>query len=216
MVLAVAALLFQFQATPAVLSSANRAAIVTTAAPAKPAKAASTAPAPSYIVANTDSSTARLNVTSVKFVADDSKVGTLHPVSSVNFENTQSFSTIRIPDASESKRRSFEEAVNVPSRKQWIALGILEHAAAGLDAYSTRQAIGHGAVEDDPLIRPFAHSGAVYAATQVSPILFDLLARHMQHSEYSLIRRVWWMPQSLSAGVSIFSGVHNLNLANKK
>jgi hypothetical protein len=90
---------------------------------------------------------------------------------------------------------------------------IVEHGAAGFDAYSTRQAVGHGAMEQDPLMRPFAGSPAIYVATQVGPLLFDLLAHHMQHSEYALVRRSWWMPQSLSAGISIFSGVHNLNVA---
>jgi hypothetical protein len=30
-----------------------------------------------------------------------------------------------------------------------------------------------------------------------------------------LLRRFWWMPQSISAGLSIFSGVHNLHVAGK-
>ena len=74
---------------------------------------------------------------------------------------------------------------------------------------------GRGAVEDNPMLRPFAGSPAIYVATQVAPVLFDLMARHMQRSEYPIVRRLWWMPQTMSAGLSIFSGVHNLNLAGK-
>jgi hypothetical protein len=103
-------------------------------------------------------------------------------------------------------------AVSTPSRRMWIALSAVQHGAATFDAYSTRQSIGHGGVEDDPLMRPFANSPAIYVATQVTPVLLDLLARHMQRSEYGMVRRAWWLPQSLGAGVSIFSGVHNLHV----
>ena len=83
------------------------------------------------------------------------------------------------------------------------------------DAYSTRQAVSHGAVEDNPMLRPFASSGAIYAATQLTPVVLDVVAYHMQRSEYPLLRRFWWMPQTLSAGLSIFSGFHNLSVAGK-
>jgi hypothetical protein len=65
------------------------------------------------------------------------------------------------------------------------------------------------------MLRPFAGSGAIYAATQLTPLVLDLVARHMQRSEYPLLRRFWWMPQTVSAGLSIFSGVHNLSVAGK-
>ena len=91
----------------------------------------------------------------------------------------------------------------------------MQHGAAAFDAYSTRQAVGHGAVEDNPMLRPFAGSAAIYAATQLTPLVLDLVAYHMQRSEYSLLRRFWWMPQTVSTGLSIFSGVHNLHVAGK-
>jgi hypothetical protein len=91
-------------------------------------------------------------------------------------------------------------------------LSVVEHSAATFDAYSTRQAVSRGAVEEDPLMRPFAHSPAIYGAIQVAPVLFDLLARHMQRSNYKFERRTWWVPQTASTGMSIFAGVHNLNI----
>jgi hypothetical protein len=121
---------------------------------------------------------------------------------------------VRIPEPS-TKENKFREAFSQPSRRQWLALALLQHGAAAFDAYSTRQAVGHGAVEDNPMLRPFAGSPAIYAATQVAPLLFDLMARQMQRSEYPLFRRFWWMPQTASAGFSIFCGVHNLHLAGK-
>jgi hypothetical protein len=101
------------------------------------------------------------------------------------------------------------------SSRTWLALSVIQHGAATFDAYSTRQAIGHGAVEDDPMMRPFAHSGAIYAAIQVGPLLLDYASRRMQHSESPMVRRMWFFPQSLSTAGFIFSGVHNLNVASR-
>jgi hypothetical protein len=216
MILAVATLLFQFQAIPATISSVHntptipQSSFVASAAAASPAAVAK----PVYVTSETESSTSRMNVASVELVSEDSKPGAVKPISFGSTQEGQTLSTIRIPEAKSSKENGIERAINSPSRRQWIALAIIEHGAAGFDAYSTRQAVGHGAVEQDPLMRPFAGSPAIYFATQVGPVLFDLLARHMQRSEYSLVRRAWWMPQTLSAGISRFSGVHNLHVAS--
>lgn len=223
MVLAVAALLLQFQLLqpPAQAMSIAPTAINATtlvASPAPGARATSPVAQTDYISATTESSSSRMNLASVHLGSADSKTqlhGALTTVALDTTADTQSFSTVRIPTSS-SKENSVKEAMTVPSRNAWIALSIVQHGAAAFDAYSTRQAVGHGAVEDDPLMRPFANSPAIYVATQVGPVIFDLLARHMQRSEYPLVRRFWWMPQSMSAGLSIFSGVHNLSVANSK
>jgi hypothetical protein len=216
MILAVATLLLQFQAVPASISSGSNTATNSQTSTLALAAAASLAPAakPIYVTSETESSSSRMNVASVELVSENSKPGAVKPISFDTAQEGQTLSTIRIPEAQSSKENAIERAVNSPSRRQWVALAIIEHGAAGFDAYSTRQAVGHGAVEQDPLMRPFAGSPAIYLATQVGPVLFDLLARHMQHSEYPLVRRVWWLPQTLSAGVSIFSGVHNLHVAS--
>ena len=216
MILAVATLLLQFQAVPAAISSGSNTATNSQTSTLALAAAASLAPAakPIYVTSETESSSSRMNVASVELVSENSKPGAVKPISFDTAQEGQTLSTIRIPEAQSSKENAIERAVNSPSRRQWVALAIIEHGAAGFDAYSTRQAVGHGAVEQDPLMRPFAGSPAIYLATQVGPVLFDLLARHMQHSEYPLVRRVWWLPQTLSAGVSIFSGVHNLHVAS--
>ncbi len=103
----------------------------------------------------------------------------------------------------------------LPSRRMWIALSVVQHSAAVFDAYSTRQAIASGAVEQNPLLRPFASSPAIYGATQICPLILDYAARRMQLSHNSVVRRMWWVPQSTGAAVSIFSGVHNMNVANR-
>ena len=218
MILAVATLLFQFQAIPATISSVHNTPTIPQSSFVASAAAAAASPAavakPVYVTSETESSTSRMNVASVELVSEDSKPGAVKPISFGSTQEGQTLSTIRIPEAKSSKENGIERAINSPSRRQWIALAIIEHGAAGFDAYSTRQAVGHGAVEQDPLMRPFAGSPAIYFATQVAPVLFDLLARHMQRSEYSLVRRAWWMPQTLSAGISTFAGVHNLHVAS--
>ncbi|HUO33510.1 MAG TPA: hypothetical protein VMU43_00820 [Candidatus Acidoferrum sp.] len=125
----------------------------------------------------------------------------------------QSLSTVRVPDLNSVRSHRIEEA-RVPSRRSWLVLAFAEHSAAAFDAYSTRLAVSRGAVEQDPLMRPFAHSDAIYAASQVGPLLFDYVARRMQRSDNLTLRRFWWLPQSVSTGVSLFAGVHNIHVAN--
>jgi hypothetical protein len=216
MVLAVAALLLQFQSVSIAVSGAHGSANASQIPSAQPSAfstgtGSSTA---SYVTSETESSSTRLNVGAVQLLSEDSKPASLRTVSFGDSQSGQSLSTIHIPDPNPARENRIERAIETPSRREWLFLAVVEHGAAAFDAYSTRQAVGHGAIEQDPLMRPFAGSAAIYAATQVGPLLFDLLARHMQHSEYPLVRRVWWLPQSLSAGVSIFSGVHNLNVAS--
>lgn len=121
----------------------------------------------------------------------------------------QGLSTVRIPDPESTRPIPIPAMKTMPSRRDWIVLAVLEHGAGAFDAYTTRQAIGRGAVEEDPMMRPFAHSPAIYAAIQVGPVLCDLLARRMQRSENPLFRRMWWMPQSISTAAFLSSGIHN-------
>jgi hypothetical protein len=98
-------------------------------------------------------------------------------------------------------------------RKLWYALSITGSGAAAFDAWSTRRAItqGYGA-EGNPMLRPFAHSGVLYAATQVSPLVMDYIGKRMMRSQHGLVRKMWWVPQSAGSGVSLWAGVHNVRL----
>ncbi len=127
-------------------------------------------------------------------------------------QSTQSLSTVEAPATLPADVKPVEE---YPSRRKWIALSIVQHGAAFFDSYSTRQAIGNGAVEEDPLMRPFANSPAIYAAIQVGPVIFDYAARKMQRSESNFIRHMWWVPQSTSTAMYLFSGVHNMHVAGR-
>ena len=222
MVLAVAALLLQFHTIAPPTQPIGVQAPATTAVAATSFKENSPlnfnpSVEDDYVTATTESSSSRLNLEEVHLVSADSKSqfpGTLKTVAFETSGDAQSFSTVRVAEPA-AKENSVKEALALPSRRAWLVLAIVEHGAAAFDAYSTRQAVSRGAVEDNPMLRPFASSPAIYVATQVAPVLFDLMARHMQRSEYPIVRRLWWMPQTMSAGLSIFSGVHNLNLAGK-
>lgn len=98
-------------------------------------------------------------------------------------------------------------------KKIWYALIAASSGAAAFDAWSTRRAISGGyGTEANPLLRPFSHSGAFYAATQVSPLVLDLVGRKMMTSRYSLLRKMWWLPQSAGTGMSLGAGVHNMGV----
>jgi hypothetical protein len=137
-----------------------------------------------------------------------------NPVSPSSAQNSQSLSTIRIPESKATKPIEVIRTQNMPSRRSWLLLSLTQHGAAAFDAYSTRRSIATGATEEDPLVRPFAHSSGIYAAIQVAPVGLDILSRRMQRSGNRVFRRTWWLPQSTSVAVSLFSGFHNLNVAN--
>ena len=95
----------------------------------------------------------------------------------------------------------------------WYSLMIAEHAAAVLDAWSTRRALSRDyGREGDPLIRPFAHSGTIYVATQVTPLVMDILGRRMMMSGRPWVHKLWWVPQSTMASVSLEAGIHNVRI----
>lgn len=130
-------------------------------------------------------------------------------------QNSQSLATIRVPPVQPATPSKVIPVETTPGRRKWLILSIAQHSAAAFDAYSTRQAISSGAHETDPIMRPFAQSPGIYAAIQAGPVVLDYAARRMQRSEIGFLRRTWWLPQSASTGLFLFSGAHNLNLANR-
>jgi len=94
----------------------------------------------------------------------------------------------------------------------WYSLVVFNHAAAGFDAYSTRQAIGHGGVELNPFLKPFANSAAIYPALQVWPTGMDFVGNKMMHSQNHFVRKVWWVPQVASTAAFVSFGIHNLGV----
>lgn len=102
---------------------------------------------------------------------------------------------------------------NERQKKIWYALTAASSGAAAFDAWSTRRAISGGyATETNPFLKPFAGSGALYAVTQVSPLVLDYVGRKMMTSRHSVLRKMWWLPQTAGTGMSMFAGVHNMGV----
>jgi hypothetical protein len=221
MVAAVAILLFQFSSVsqpvyPAVAARDEH------SSQASPTVFASNLPDASSVIANTaampvppprasTNPVSREAATDPRPSAAPAKATAMNP----DFEMPAPLALVQVPEKSNKEHR-FISPQDSGSRRSWIALAVAEHAAAGFDAYTTRYAISRGAVEQDPLMRPFANSSAIYAAIQAGPVVLDIAARRMQRSQNGFLRRTWWLPQSVSAGMSVFSGVHNLRVAGQQ
>jgi len=110
--------------------------------------------------------------------------------------------------------KTFAPEYQPESRKKiWLALTIASSGAAAFDAWSTRRAISGGyGTESNPMLAPFAHSKAIYAATQVSPLVMDFIGHKMMTSENRVVRGMWWLPQSLGTGMSVSAGIHNVGV----
>ena len=102
-------------------------------------------------------------------------------------------------------------AENRSKQLAWKGLVIASSGAATFDAWSTRRAISnYGAQELNPMLKPFAGNGSIYAAIQVGPALMDFVGKKMMYSRHPWVRNMWWVPQSASFVSSIFCGAHNL------
>ena len=100
-------------------------------------------------------------------------------------------------------------------RKIWYGLAIASHAGAAFDAWSTHRAVAGGyGQEANPFLRPYAGSNAIYAATQVSPAVMDLIGKRMMVSQHGWVRKIWWLPQAAGASVSFMSGAHNVGVVH--
>jgi hypothetical protein len=105
------------------------------------------------------------------------------------------------------------EDVSERQKKTWYALIAASSGAAAFDAWSTRRAVSGGyGTEGNVFLKPFSHSNAIYAATQVSPLVMDLIGRKMMTSRYPMLRKMWWLPQTAGTGMSVFAGVHNVGI----
>lgn len=95
--------------------------------------------------------------------------------------------------------------------RAWFLLDAGMHGAAFFDARTTRDVMSHYR-ELDPLLRPFAHSAALYPAMQIGPLGLDWLATRLATSRHRWLRRLWWVPQAAATAGFLWSGIHNLGL----
>jgi hypothetical protein len=186
------------------------------APPAAPDVSSNVVTEPATVTPTTTTSTAPSSSSESDRSSTDSKSPKLTVVSLESAsQNSQSLATVRVPSIEPATPKKVIPVENLPSRRNWLILSIVQHSAATFDAYSTRQAVSSGAVEADPFMRPFAQSPAIYVAIQGAPVVLDYAARRMQRSPNNFLRHTWWLPQSASTGLFLFSGVHNLHVANR-
>jgi hypothetical protein len=213
MLLAVAALLFQFPtfSLPKIHTAEER------SEPASVARAVddstgSDRSGNSTLVAKEVLSAARLSSraeASVAFAPGRLMAEPADPVARAAFEPAPIVRAYKVPLSVSEQRRQ---------NREWLALSLAAHSAAGFDAWSTRLVISSmpQAREMNPLLRPFAGNASMYAAVQLAPTMLDFLSRRMMNSRHGWIRHTWWLPQAVSAAVSLGSGVHNLGVYNSR
>jgi hypothetical protein len=149
----------------------------------------------------------------------DAPVERISSVASSHAEASGPESSVSIPPMSQPFRNApIKYAVEgtyetARQRKIWYGLVAASSGAAAFDAWTTRRAISGGyGVEGDPLLRPFAHSNAIYAATQASPAILDYLGHRMMTSHHEWMRRLWWVPQVAGTSFSLGAGIHNYRM----
>jgi len=100
--------------------------------------------------------------------------------------------------------------ISTRERTVFYSLSAADHGAAVLDAWSTRQVLQQGGRELDPLVRPFAHGPGLYPALQVTPFAVDYFAAKLMRSNHPILRKLWWVPQVVTTGGSVYCGITNL------
>ena len=196
MFLAAAALLaFSFpQATPASVSESPSVTLLALKAAETDAAKSDSASLPSAPVA--------------KIAADNAVAGESSSLSAEPIQPASGIQPVKPP------KYAIRTRMETPTQRvAWIGLSVVGHGTAAFDAYSTRQALSCACgTESNPLLRPFAHSNAMYAATQVSPTVMDFLGHKMMKSSSPLVRKMWWVPQAAGAGFSFAAGMHNMSV----
>jgi hypothetical protein len=109
-----------------------------------------------------------------------------------------------------SQTRVERPTISARQRHIWMSLIVAEHGAAFVDALSTRDGIRSGGRELNPVVRPFAHSPTLYPALQVVPVGLDYLSLWWMRSNHRLLRKFWWVPQTVSTAASVYCGTTNL------
>jgi len=85
--------------------------------------------------------------------------------------------------------------------------------AAVWDDVSSRKVIDQGGYERNPLIRPFVHNSGTLAAESVAEVwLMAYLADRMKRSGHPILRKTWWVPQTLNITAKVSGGAYNTSL----
>ena len=82
--------------------------------------------------------------------------------------------------------------------------------AAVMDDITSRMVIVRGGYERNPLMRPFVHNTGTLAVESVAEVwLMAFVADRMKHSSHSLLRKTWWLPQTINISAKVSGGIYN-------
>lgn len=94
--------------------------------------------------------------------------------------------------------------------KQVRLLAEINAGAAVMDDITSRMVIDRGGYERNPLIRPFVHNTGTLAAESVAEVwLMAFVGDRMKHSSHSLLRKTWWLPQTINISAKVSGGIYN-------
>ena len=100
--------------------------------------------------------------------------------------------------------------------KKIMLLAEINAGAAVWDDVASRKVIESGGYERNPLMRPFVHNSGTLAAESVGEVwLMAFVADRMKHSSHSLLRKTWWLPQTLNISAKVSGGVYNTVLLSR-
>ncbi len=99
--------------------------------------------------------------------------------------------------------------------RSWFIMTAVQHSTATFDAWSTRYSITSGRGHElNPLMKPFAGSGAIYGVIQLAPLATDYWGRRLMNSKHPTLRKLWWVPQAAGSASFMISGIKNLRVAS--
>lgn len=89
-------------------------------------------------------------------------------------------------------------------------LAEINAGAAILDDVASRKVIEAGGYERNPLMRPFVHNSGTLAVESVGEVwLMAFVADRMKHSSHPILRKTWWLPQTLNISAKVSGGIYN-------
>lgn len=89
-------------------------------------------------------------------------------------------------------------------------LAELNAGAAVMDDVASRMVIESGGYERNPLMRPFVHNSGTLAVESITEVwLMAYVGDRMKHSSHPLLRKTWWLPQTLNFSAKVSGGIYN-------
>lgn len=89
-------------------------------------------------------------------------------------------------------------------------LAEINAGAAAWDDAASRAVIKDGGIERNPLMRPFVHNTGTLVAESVGEVwLMAFVGDRMKHSSHPLLRKTWWLPQTLNFTAKFGGGIYN-------